>query len=416
MTQEWEVHCYKSGIYWSKILWIKGPLYFGATLSHAITFPCTQRQMDSSTFRWEAGTMNLSGSSSQKHPQSDRRRAERRNSPELAAFLWTGTRQKQAMVKDISSTGVFLLTKERWDPGDMVSLTLQRRGPLEGNYDRRVAVQASAVRWDEDGVALSFIFPSGMDLRLWQSPLKSSAEQTEPEDIMREFRLAGAIAFLVRTCPSATDEIKRLLRERLSSYRVASAIEIALRAERLLSFGQSPEKMQAPPNLVLRILEDGSWADAESTQQLWGGLLSTSNSLSGKDESNLVFIDMLSQLTATHVRLLTAACTKASKYVSSGLERISSRPITITAQEMMQITQTRDPLRINRDLEHLSDLGLLKLTSKSATFSPLEGMEITPTSLGLQLFARCNGHRGATQEFYGVQVPPNAEAPSEQKL
>lgn len=348
-------------------------------------------------------------SSSLKHVQNDGRRAERRTSPELAAYLWSGSLQQQASIKDISATGLYLLTKERWSPGDTFSLTLQRRGPFEGNFERRVAVQARAVRWGDDGVAVSFVLPPGMDLRLWQSPLKSSAEQTEPEDILREFRVAGALAFLTRLCPGSSDEIRGLMREGLSNYRVASAIEIALHAERLLAFGPNPEKLRAPGNLALRILEDGSWADQESTQQLWAGLLATSCTLSGRDDSNLVFISLLSQLTAPHVRLMTAACTKATKYMSS-MERLSSRPITLSAQEMMQITGTRDMIRIHRDLEYLVDLGLVTTAAKTASFSPLDGTQITPTSLGLQLFARCHGHRGAAEDFYGVPNGALADA------
>src|SRR5579871_6377189 len=159
--------------------------------------------------------MQATGSSSLKHAQNDHRRAERRTSPELAAYLWNGTLQQQACIKDISSTGLYLLTRERWTEGDTISLTLQRRGPLEGNFERRVAVQAKAVRLVEDGVAVSFVLPPGMDLRLWQSPLKSSAEQTEPEDILREFRLAVALAFLTRLCPNSDEEIRRVMREGL---------------------------------------------------------------------------------------------------------------------------------------------------------------------------------------------------------
>jgi PilZ domain len=352
------------------------------------------------------------GSSSHRNAQPDRRRAERRTSPELAAYLWNGSLQQQAAIRDISATGLYLLTRERFAPGDTISLTLQRRGPLEGNFERRVAVAARAVRWGEDGIAFSFVLPPGMDLRLWQSPLKSSAEQTEPEDILREFRMAGALAFIARLCPNASDDFRRLMREGLSNYRVASAIEIASRAERLLSFGQNADKMRAPSNLVLRVLEDGSWADAEATQQLWAGLLATSCTLSGRDDSNLVFISLLSQLTASHVRILTAACTKGSKFMS-GLERLSSRPIKLAAPDLMQITGTRDMIRILRDLEYLVDLGLLTTSVKSASFSPLEGIQLAPTSLGLQLFARCHGHRGATEDFYGVPLAPLSDVSGE---
>src|SRR5258708_5864190 len=111
-------------------------------------------------------------------------RAERRTSPSLAAYHWKGSNPQQNPIKDISSTGAYLLTEERWNPGDLITLTLQRIGPLESSPELSFAVQARAVRWDEDGVAVSFVLPAGADLRLWQSPLKSTAEQTEPEDIL----------------------------------------------------------------------------------------------------------------------------------------------------------------------------------------------------------------------------------------
>jgi len=353
--------------------------------------------------------MNFNYASSGHHSIPERRRAERRVSPDLTAYHWTASYPKQEIVRDISATGVFLETRERWVPGDVISLTLQRRGPLEGNFERRVAVQARAVRWSEDGIGLSFVLPAGMDLRLWQSPLKSAAEQTDPEDVLREFRVANVLGFVQRISPQASDRVRQLLREGLSNYRVASAIEIALKAERILSFGANADLMRAPARLVERILEDGSWADADATQQLWAGLLATSCTPSGRDETNLTFVGLLSQLTAAHLRILTAACTKAAKFVS-GVERLSSRPIRLHAADLSRITGSRDLLRAHRDLEHLCDLGLLTMTVRSATFSELEGTEIAPTSLGLQLYARCNGHRGSTQDFYGV---PTGSLPDE---
>jgi PilZ domain len=359
--------------------------------------------------------MTLGSNSAQKHLPPDRRRSERRASPDLAAYHWVGAHAKQAPVRDISSTGVFLLTQEHWTPGDTVSLTLQRRGPLEGNFDRRVVVQAKAVRSGEDGIGMCFVLPVGMDLHLWESPLKSAAEQTEPEDILREFRMAGALAFLRRISPAAIDEVERLLREGLSNFRVASAMEIALTAERILSFGPAPERMRSPASLVLRILEEGSWADAESTQHLWAGLLATSCSLSGTDDSNLIFVNLLCQLTSTHVRILTATCAKATKFVA-GVERISSRPITLTARDMLRITGSRDLIRVHRDLEYLSDVGLLTSVVKTQSFSPIEGTEIAPTNLGMQLFARCSGYRAATHEFYGDPPSPLSNGTAKPEL
>ena len=306
-------------------------------------------------------------------------------------------------MRDISSTGLYLETAERWVPGEIISLTLQRSGPLEGDLERRVAVQAQAIRQDDHGVAVSFVLPHNMELRLWESPLKSTSEQNDPEDVLREFRIAGALAFLNTICPDSVQDFRALLREGLSNYRAASATEITLRAERILAFGSNAQQMRCPANVALRILEQGSWADTEAAQQLWAGLLATSCTFSGRDDSNLIYVDLFAQLTPIHVRLLTAACTKSAKFVT-GQERLSSRPVTLSAQDLSRISGTRDLIRVHRDLEFLSDLGLITMTVRSVSFSPIYGTDVAPTGLGLELFARCNGYRGTAQEFFGISL------------
>ncbi len=331
--------------------------------------------------------MNLALASPQKQTPLDNRRAVRRTSPDLAAYSWNGSQPMQSSVRDISTTGVFLLTSERWTPGDTISLTLQRRGPLESNMERRVAIKALAVRTDESGVGLSFVLPAGMELRLWDSPLMISSGRYEPEDVLREFRVAQALSFTQRLCPSAPEGLERLLREGLSNVRVMSATEIALRAERMLALAPDADRMRALPGVVLRILEDGSWADSEAGSNSGPVCSSPLVPSDGYDDSNMVFVGLLSQLTAIHMRMLVAACTRSTKYLS-GEDRVSARAINLPAAEMIHITGSRDLIRIHRDLELLADLGLLTVTVRSASFALMEGTDIAATPLGLQLFAR----------------------------
>jgi len=347
--------------------------------------------------------MNLFSASSEKPVPFDRRRAARRHSPNLIAYHWTASEPRREEVRDISSTGVYLLTRECWLPGDMISLTLQRSGPPEGNIERRVAVQARTVRRDQTGVGMSFVFPEGINLRLWDDSVVTASGQSEPEDILREFRLAQALAFAQRLCPSAAKELTQLMREGLSNYRVSSATEIALRAEQMLALHPDAEKMHAPACLVLRILEDGSWCDAESTLQMWAGLLATSCSADGNDDSNAVCVGLFGQLTTPHVRLLTTVCERGAKYVS-GFDRVSARALTLSASELNQITGSRDLIRTHRDLEFLAELGLITVTVRAVSFAPIQGTDVAATSLGLHCYARCCGHRGPVRSFYGLPV------------
>ncbi|MGA7858749.1 MAG: PilZ domain-containing protein [Terracidiphilus sp.] len=328
-------------------------------------------------------------------------RAERRQSPGLSAYHWTGSTPRQDDIRDISCTGVFLLTEERWNPGTVVSLTLQKKGPPEESPDRRVTLQARSVRWDKNGVGLSFVPPKDLDAGLWASLAATIPNELEPDDVLREFRMAEALAFLRRICPAASADARRMLCGGLSNLRALSGVEIALRARELVAARNDIEAMRAHPSVVVRILEDGSWADEGWIQQLWAGLLAASCTNDENDASNIYFVDLFSKLAATHVRALASACKGAKKFVSSD-GSICAKPFVCTREEIIKITGWHDLVRIERDLAHMTDLGLLERNVKSASLAPLEDADISPSPLALRLFARCNGHQGSAQEFYGV--------------
>lgn len=330
------------------------------------------------------------------------RRAERRTSPSLAAYHWKGALPRQNSIRDISSTGAFLLTKERWEPGEIVSLSLQRSGPPE--KENSFSVQAKAVRWDDQGVAVSFVLPPGADLRLWQSPLKSASEQNEPEDILREFRVAQTISFLSRISPDTRLAVGKLLHEELSNYRLENAIDISLKAERMLGAAVEGDHLRAKPHVVMRIVDAGSWAaDDKWMLQFWAGLLAASCNPNGDDETTLTFVDLLSQLKVLHMRILSAACTKSTK-MTSGPGNFSSRPLNWKAADLMKYSGSGDLIKLDRELNYMADIGVLAPREKSAFFQQMTDTTIAPTNLGLQLYARCNGHRGMAQNFYGVPV------------
>jgi hypothetical protein len=330
------------------------------------------------------------------------RRAERRTSPSLAAYHWKGLLPRVSSVRDISSTGAFLLTQERWEPGEIVSLTLQRSGPPEREHS--FPVQAKAVRWDDQGVAVSFLLPPSADLRLWQSPLKSADQQNEPEDILREFRVAQTISFLSRISPDTRVPASRLLHEELSNYRLENAIEIALKAEKMLGAAVEGDHLRAMPDIVMRIIEAGSWSsDDKWMLQFWAGLLAGSCTPTGDDQSSVAFIDMLCQLKALHMRILASASAKSTK-ISGGLGSMYSRPLKWNAADLMKYSGSSDLIKLDRELNYMADLGLIAPREKSAFFQQMTDTTIAPTNLGLQLYARCNGHRGTAQNFYGVPV------------
>ena len=335
-------------------------------------------------------------------------RSERRAVAGLEAIHWTGSTPGLDIVRNISATGMYLVTRERWPQGDVNPIRLVYPELNDDDPDRQVTLQAKTVRWGEDGMGLNFVLPESMDLWLWKTD-----GLIEPEDILTEFRLARALSFFRRICPSATQELKLLFREGLSNLRTSSAIVIAHRAEAMLAAERDFDRLGAPEKVVMRVVHEGSWAEDATTQQLWAGVLATACTVMGDDESNLPYIDLLAELASIDGRIFTTACTKSQKvFASSGA--VSAQPLICSPQELIEIAGAHDLMKIDRNIFQLSLLGLLEPRVKSKYFNFEQEANLTPTALGLELFARCQGFRGAPHHFYAAQPEVRASGSTEE--
>lgn len=85
----------------------------------------------------------------------DPRVTSRESLPDLIAYYFTGGTPKPHAVRDISPTGMYILTEERWYPGTVVRVTLtDRHNPTT---ERSITVNAKAVRAASDGVGFEFV-------------------------------------------------------------------------------------------------------------------------------------------------------------------------------------------------------------------------------------------------------------------
>jgi hypothetical protein len=62
-------------------------------------------------------------------------------------------------IRNISSAGFYLVTKERWHPGTVITMTLQRTECSEGNSgtEHYISVLSKVIRLDKEGVGFAFI-------------------------------------------------------------------------------------------------------------------------------------------------------------------------------------------------------------------------------------------------------------------
>ena len=107
---------------------------------------------------------------------SDRRRAPRESVADLTASFWTGGRPAVHAVRDISSSGLFVTTMERWYPGTVIRMTLTKLNAADGDVENSICVCAEAIRWGNDGVGLRFVLENA------QKNLRGRYEAVEGAD------------------------------------------------------------------------------------------------------------------------------------------------------------------------------------------------------------------------------------------
>jgi hypothetical protein len=104
---------------------------------------------------------------------ADPRSNSRKPVPGLVAHFFTGGAPQAHEVRDVSATGLYVVTTERWYPGTVIRMTLSKPDIGQSPAERSITVQAQSVRWGNDGVGLRFVV---------EAPRKPVSRQPSPLD------------------------------------------------------------------------------------------------------------------------------------------------------------------------------------------------------------------------------------------
>ena len=211
----------------------------------------------------------------------------------------------------------------------------------------------------------------------------------------------GAGSFLKAICLPAAEEFGLLIRDRISFWRTINAVKITQKAQKMLC-NLDLTNRSAPPRIIIETIEKGSWASEDYIQNYWAGLLASSVTINGDDDSNLLFIDLLGRMTKVQIIILNYACENCTKYHSS-CGWIFPGGINLTLEELINLTKVDDVHRLDRELDALREIGLIE-----SGFNPLNtDADITPSSLALQMYVRCQGYVGSpTDYFHTTEADP----------
>ncbi|MCO5341459.1 DUF4393 domain-containing protein [Aeromonas veronii] len=226
-----------------------------------------------------------------------------------------------------------------------------------------------------------------------------------------EGTVKGASAFLSRICLPAAEEFGLLLKDKVSSWRAKNAVEIANKAQALLEHQVGNVVLHAHPRIVYATIENGSWAEDDFMQKLWSGLLASSCTKTGKDESNLILINLLSQITTSQARLINYVCQHCTTYQSTA-GWLGSLRFTLDLPQLIEVMGVNDIHQIDRELDHLRALELI-----SGGFQPEHTLaEITPMALGLHLYVRSQGYVGDPISYFDAPIMTQKEIEEEYDL
>ncbi len=96
----------------------------------------------------------------------DRRLTARLLKPGLVAYYFTGGPPRAHKIANISVTGFYMNTDERWMPGTIIRMTLQLIGTSGEGPTDTLTVHSRVVRWGPDGEGFEFVLAGFLDERL----------------------------------------------------------------------------------------------------------------------------------------------------------------------------------------------------------------------------------------------------------
>ena len=214
----------------------------------------------------------------------------------------------------------------------------------------------------------------------------------------------GGKNFLSKICMPAADEFGLLLQDKVKGWRASNVQQTLLKAEKKLSSQGSYINKKAHPLISWRIIESSSWAQHDELQEIWAGLLASTCTKDGEDVSNLIFINILSQLTEVQIRIINYAVENANIRMHD-LDLITAEELSIDIEQLKSISSINDVSRLDRELDHLSSMDLIGggVSGGGFLIDELNNttiIVITPRALAIQLYVRCQGFIDNPKEYF----------------
>ena len=229
--------------------------------------------------------------------------------------------------------------------------------------------------------------------------------------------LQGIEGFLQLTCKPALGEIGLLIQDKVRHWRLNNVVKMLEKAQGKLNFEDEKLQLKSHPRVGLSIIDNSSLIDNEEIQEMWAGLFVSSCTESGNDDSNLIFIDLLKQLTTAQAQILKYGVENSRKIIyPNGL--VLSEELDVHCDELFKLTGINNYHRIDRELDYLRTLGLIGRGDFGGGFDASSKelvADITPTYLSLSLYVKSQGSTLDPDDFWRTELVTKEELDKERQ-
>lgn len=205
-------------------------------------------------------------------------------------------------------------------------------------------------------------------------------------------------AFLSKICSPVAEELGLAFQDYVKNWRANNVIKTMEKAEERVKEKYGNLEVSASPRIVNEVFEKSSWIDNEEVQSMWAGLLASSCSPGVADDRNLIFVNLLNQLTISEARLLNHLATQAEIGISPGGWIQCNKVLTFSVNELKAIMDIDDPHQIDLELDHMREAGLFQLDEGG--FNPnYDTANFSLSAIALHLYAKCQGSPSPIEHF-----------------
>jgi hypothetical protein len=224
--------------------------------------------------------------------------------------------------------------------------------------------------------------------------------------VEKSFEAAQSV--LSRICLPAAEELGLMFQDKVRYWRLNNIIKIIQKSEGKMDFDNEKLTLSAHPRVVKEIMENGSWCDDETLQDMWAGLIASSCDKNDGEDINLLFVNTLKNLTSNQAKILNYICENCPMEVDKN-GFIYANHIDLDLNQLHGIIGVQDIHKMDTEFDNMANADLLNggsLIGHARGFS-IGSKELKaqfePSAFAIALYIKSKGYKGTPKEYYKLE-------------